>query len=292
MRSMQGLLLALLAGCANATSGSRDSALDGSSSVVICAGVPCPQGQDCCLVTGQCFDPSISSGACPAPSMDGGVTLNPWNPNAATTPCNASSQCRADEYCGNDQARACLAEGHCMPRNVQNTCDPGSLPREFCQVCGCDGITYADQWAAQSAGVRFAVSGPCGVDINSLVDAGPTCSGCRVVHAIGCGTNAQCPPGQECCQALGQCYDPSCPTCCRLPPPGTRFPCMTDSDCASQEYCLGDGCSGPGGCVHIASMGACNGESAPVCGCNGRSYINACHAAAVPTRIAHPGSCP
>lgn len=100
-------------------------------------------------------------------------------------------------------------------------------------------------------------------------------------------------PGQQCCGITGQCYDPAQPVLCSFPPPGTKFPCIDDTQCfQGVEYCYGDTCDAPGGCVNIPGSGSCTGELDPVCGCNGKSYVNAKCAAADGARVAHAGQCP
>jgi hypothetical protein len=80
--------------------------------------------------------------------------------------------------------------------------------------------------------------------------------------------------------------------CCSFPPEGTSFPCIDDNNCiVGVEYCYADGCDGPGGCIGIPGTGDCTGELAPVCGCNGKSYVNANCAATEGTRVAHAGEC-
>jgi hypothetical protein len=154
-------------------------------------------------------------------------------------------------------------------------------------VCGCDGVTYKDVQTACRAGVatigRF---GACGV-VNQ-----PGSTGAEAVHhtVTFCGQDKQCPSGQTCCAIYGTCLDPSVPYLCSFPPAGTRVPCLQDLDCRDGEFCQGDGCSAPGGCVFGGSS-MCTGLLEPVCGCDGHTYTNEGCTAAAGVRTSHTGAC-
>ncbi|MEQ9079276.1 MAG: Kazal-type serine protease inhibitor domain-containing protein [Sandaracinaceae bacterium] len=105
--------------------------------------------------------------------------------------------------------------------------------------------------------------------------------------ATACG-RVVCGAGLECCNA-------SCGICA---PPGTACttiacedPCTTNADCGAGDYCqLTEGaCSGDGVCVPRPE--ACDLGLAPVCGCDGVTYGNACEAAAAGAALLHSGQC-
>lgn len=68
--------------------------------------------------------------------------------------------------------------------------------------------------------------------------------------------------------------------------------CLTNSDCKSQKmYCAretGD-CDGDGTCLQKPE--ACITLWDPVCGCDGKTYGNACDAAGAGVSVSYPGEC-
>lgn len=68
-------------------------------------------------------------------------------------------------------------------------------------------------------------------------------------------------------------------------------PCNSNADCGAADYCeFESGCTGPGMCT--ARPVFCPENFDPVCGCDGRTYGNACEAAAAGVNVAHIGACP
>lgn len=258
-------------------------------SPVRCSGVLCPSGDECCQTTGACVTPG--SGACPKHPTTG---LN--NPTA----CGSNSDCSSTEYCVPDEHESlrCIGlSGHCESLMHCAYCSaPGS---DYCQVCGCNGITYASPQEACIAGVTAPHRGPCGVPAG--FDAGTS--------TVSCGTDAQCPANAQCCFLTGTCFDAAEQWRCQLQPNGSMPDCLSDAECnsgggtgggggggggnqAPTGFCAGEGCSGPGVCSARSSSSSCGGEVQTVCGCDGVTYVNACWARAAGTRVANTGTCP
>ncbi|MHB8873004.1 MAG: Kazal-type serine protease inhibitor family protein [Myxococcaceae bacterium] len=244
---------------------------------VICAGTECAAGEDCCLTTGRCFDPENSPAECVRPMT---------STAAGVVQCSSNHDCAEDEYCMADDRRLCLGPGRCQARSNCGTCGPAGSER--CSQCGCNGVTYESIQAACVAGVRAVGSGACG-----------TVSGWGFGPAqIYCGTSAQCPAGRECCAITGRCFDPEQPWRCVRQPDGGVLDCVGNQDCTpagsgggsgGSGFCQGDGCGTPGICR--TPSGGCDGVLTPVCGCDGKTYTNACWAGAASTRVRSSSSC-
>ena len=238
-------------------------------------GATCDAGQDCCLTTGRCFDRASAARDCPAPntSAPGG------------TACASNSDCTADEVCLSDRYDVCIGGGHCQPIDNCGFCSGGDI----CRVCGCNGLTYGSIQEACVAGVRVAAQATCG---------GPIVRG--TPGGTACGTDAQCPTGNVCCALNGRCYDPSEPWRCQFQPDGAILNCAQSSECVdgagggsgSESFCLAEGCSTPGICRSRTSTSSCGGDVQQVCGCNGKTYVNACWASADGVAVASEGACP
>jgi hypothetical protein len=250
---------------------------------IYCGGVECAAEHACCTATGDCFDPQQDPEACPAPPQDGDP--------AGRKPCTSNSHCAEGEFCMMDTL-TCLGSGHCQPRWNCGGCGGE------CEICGCDGNTYPNQQTACLAGANVVGPGACGVatpidgaggGAGAGGSAGAGGGGPRV--RIPCAYSDQCPSDQVCCPRFGECTIDD-PYLCGEPPPGTRKPCNTNDQCQSYEYCIGEGCEGPGGCVTIGSQGECGVRLEPVCGCNGVSYTSAACASTEGVRVASPGQCP
>jgi len=278
---MRAVLVAVvgLCGCASSVGAtdagedtlSNDSGGSDATGEGFCSSNSCPNGEQCCLITGRCFGLGEEASLCPRPPQDANSRLT----------CSSNSQCAAGEFCQGDNPALCLGLGHCQSRGNCGSCGGSN-----CAVCGCDGRNYTSVQMACGAGVRVNASGSgtCGT-------GHPSDGGGPVRGRIPCGSDSQCPSDQHCCNVTGTCTNRTCAACCRPPPPGTTFPCVTNDHCQDGEYCVGEGCGTPGGCRATENRSRCTGESNPVCGCDGRDYLNACWSAVSGSRVASTGAC-
>lgn len=273
--------------------------------LAVCGGDVCGAGELCCTATARCFAPSDPT-ACAVPPAE-----------MAPGACASNLDCEPDQICEYENIFAtsegappiCTGSiGRCVMQRGPELCGGFGAG-----VCGCDGRTYPDPCAASRAGVRVVRQVPCGTPVEApgrhlCNEAAPSCPDGATCDFLrdecvftgltnACGIDAQCPSGQSCCGITGLCVDADCADCCRVPPEGTLLPCADDADCAVLEggvsggwlYCGGAGCDAPGGCM--PRMTGCSGVLEPVCGCDGRSYANACWASTEPVRVAHTGMC-
>jgi hypothetical protein len=132
--------------------------------------------------------------------------------------------------------------------------------------------------------VRAVTSGECGKTVN--IGQGGNSAG---ISRTLCGQDSQCASSERCCAITGFCYAEEKAALCALPPEGTTRPCLSNADCLTEsEFCDGAGCDGPGGCK---PFGTCGAVLEPVCGCDGKSYVNAPCAASAGVRVASRGQC-
>ena len=205
------------------------------------------------------------------------------------------SACSADE-CGGDCERrcgilgqrllqGCIADGGeldaCRAEAdmatdacIERGCRACVCPDVYRPVCGVDGVTYGNACEAACARVTVEHDGPCEPRCPPLRcevacefgnRTGPDgCSTCECNPPPGCRTDEDCGQGQQCREI------------CSL------RPCRVDEpDCAP---CFGVCLPEPEPCV-------CPEVYQPVCGANGKTYPNACHAGCAGVPVAHEGEC-
>jgi hypothetical protein len=247
------------------------------------SGADCDMGEMCQFAEGSCG----GTGSCVATLVDcdlsyvpvcgcDGVTYgNACGAQSAGANVSYAGECGTPvTYCGGAQCgdnQFCqYPEGYCVgtvrpvPAGDQAGApvpvDPGvctDLPDAcgeiYSPVCGCDGVTYDNPCSASAAGMNVATTGAC-----------PTV----------CFDNTGCAMGEYCMYADGLCGGGPYPPVAALAPGGVAAPLLV---------------APTGTCQAIPE--ACTADEAPVCGCDGMTYSNACGAAAAGMSVSYAGEC-
>jgi Kazal-type serine protease inhibitor-like protein len=224
------------------------------------------------------------------------------------------AQCGVGQFCDFAPEAACGAAdqtGTCQPT-------PELCTTQFDPVCGCDGQTHGNACSAHLAGVSVASEGEC-------APSGVACGG---LQGLSCGDGEFCKfaPGALCGAAdqLGTCtatpeactdqFDPVCGcdgqtygNACAADAAGVSV--VSAGECASGDVCgglLGASCAkgefckfAPDALCGAADQtgtceptpDACDAVLDPVCGCDGRTYGNACEANSAGVSVASDAEC-
>lgn len=164
----------------------------------------------------------------------------------------AGFACTSSQFCDYPAGALCGAAdqtGVCRPR-------PDACSAIYAPVCGCDGVTYANECAANAAGVDAAFSGSCESAGNCGGAAGATCAStewCDVADGAACDASGVCRPRPTVCPDY---YSPTCGC------DGTTYSNPCDAEAAGTDVAYPGACATPADC---RSLGCSAGATCSAC---------------------------
>lgn len=279
-------------------------------------GDDCPEGMEC---TGSAGNAGSEPGSAGKPGTAGSTGTAGSSGTGDVCGGLLGTACDKGEYC--DFA----PETQCGSGDQTGTCKlpPDACDTSYSPVCGCNGKTYGNSCSAASNGVSVASKGEC-----VSTQPGKTCGGiqgvqcdkgeyCEFDPSTKCGDGDQtgtCKvPPQVCtdhvdpvCGCDGKTYSNSCEAAAKGvsvlsagacgSDPGTACGGLKGIACDKGFYCnfppeASCGNADQSGTCTVIPSGACDASYVPVCGCDGKTYGNACSASLAGMSIAKKGEC-
>jgi hypothetical protein len=233
-------------------------------------------------------------------------------------------QCKEKTYCYYRGDTRCPKSQYCKFNHCHEevgicTNYPQECPTVFEPVCGCDGVTYFNECIMALAGMSKDYDGECKEE---KVEEDETMGAVKIDEPQFCSYNNDCGENEFCefpnCLAeTGVCtmvpdvcplvYEPVC-GCdgntynneCEMRmkkvskdhdgPCKEKVSCFNNEMCKNDQYCYFDQCAAETGyCIDIPEV--CSFLYDPVCGCDGKTYVNECEMRMKKVSKDHDGPC-
>ncbi|MBI5607301.1 MAG: hypothetical protein HY902_00305, partial [Deltaproteobacteria bacterium] len=205
-------------------------------------------------------------------------------------PCQTAGDCGAGMVC---KHAGCNGPAMCVFAPV--ACPAGEA------VCGCDGKTYANACEALAASVGVASYGVCGTCVSQTDYCWSNCSGpakfsypnlCQFGVKGYCGCTGNPIGVWDICDWTGAkgalvAWVGSCPGKFGVCGQPYQEPCPSGSTCVRPP----GQCGGSGMCITSPAPAGCPSGGQAVCGCDAKTYENACVAVAAGVSVWSSGPC-
>ncbi|MCB9644379.1 MAG: hypothetical protein H6728_15005 [Myxococcales bacterium] len=209
-------------------------------------------------------------------------TCNNGKVTCTTLPCPPPQACGGIQgiICQNKSEMCIMPNGSCKTADAMGTCQirPQTCAKSLDPVCGCDGKTYNNACEAHVANVQVDYTGKCREVYKCTYNGKLYNDGESFPATDGCNT-CVCREGKTMCTLQ------ACPQACG----GGSM-----SACPTGYYCnYNDGQCGAMNTKGICASQpkTCDNTNAPVCGCNNKTYKNACAAAVEGVSVKSTGAC-